>query len=350
MPHDIRIWQVSQSNGKDLQEIQKSQLDLEQRLENWIEEDISIISSGYLIIGRQILTSYGKIIDLLAMDSQGDLIIIELKKDKTPRDVVAQTLDYASWVKRLSAEQVIGIADDYFSRIEKETLDEVFFQKFQTNLPSELNINHSMLIVASIIDESTERIVAYLSEEYGVRLNVLEFSYFTDATGKEFLSRVFLIDPGVAESNTERVSNGKRQKNLTREQLSEIAIDNGVSDWYNQLVAGLSPSFNGTRTNMSALGFVGKNVAGTKKPVILSLIPGKSSPDKGVAFELYLAKLADYCMTISDTIESFLPANREEFHFNNCYEPLWSGYQGYFSTEQEINDFISGIRALKGNP
>jgi hypothetical protein len=35
------------------------------------------------------------------MDRRGDLIILELKKDKTPREITAQILDYASWVKDL---------------------------------------------------------------------------------------------------------------------------------------------------------------------------------------------------------------------------------------------------------
>lgn len=30
------------------------------------------------------------------MNSEGDLTVIELKRDRTPREVVAQVLDYAS--------------------------------------------------------------------------------------------------------------------------------------------------------------------------------------------------------------------------------------------------------------
>jgi hypothetical protein len=34
---------------------------------------------------------------------------VELKRDRTPREVVAQALDYASWVERLDAEDIAAI-------------------------------------------------------------------------------------------------------------------------------------------------------------------------------------------------------------------------------------------------
>lgn len=39
---------------------------------------------------------------MLAIDGDGKLHIIELKKNKTPREVVAYALDYASRVQNLS--------------------------------------------------------------------------------------------------------------------------------------------------------------------------------------------------------------------------------------------------------
>jgi RecB family endonuclease NucS len=54
------------------------------------------VGEPLLIIGRQVATSSGKVIDLLAADADGVLHVLELKKDKTPREVVAQVLDYGS--------------------------------------------------------------------------------------------------------------------------------------------------------------------------------------------------------------------------------------------------------------
>ena len=59
-------------------------------------------------------TAFGTFIDLLCMDCEGNLVIVELKRDETPRDVVAQALDYGSWVKDLEAEKIREIAANYF--------------------------------------------------------------------------------------------------------------------------------------------------------------------------------------------------------------------------------------------
>jgi len=145
MAEDIRIWEIK--SGESLSELKKTKLNLEERLEKWIERDISIISSDLLVIGRQVITRFGGGIDLLCLDSRGDIVIIELKRDRTPRDVTAQILDYATWVKDLSNEDITDIANSYLGT--QGSLEDVFRNKFHQELPEDINENHKMLIVSS---------------------------------------------------------------------------------------------------------------------------------------------------------------------------------------------------------
>lgn len=96
MPEDVRIWKIL--DGDNLKEIKKAKLNLETRIESWLREDISILSDTLLVIGGQIKTDFGGVIDLLCLDQNGDVVIGELKRDKTPREITARVLDYASWV------------------------------------------------------------------------------------------------------------------------------------------------------------------------------------------------------------------------------------------------------------
>ena len=54
MPEDLKIWEVTPEDK--LKNISKAKLNLEERLEKWLENDISILSTDLLLIGRQVST------------------------------------------------------------------------------------------------------------------------------------------------------------------------------------------------------------------------------------------------------------------------------------------------------
>lgn len=86
-------------------------------LENWLESNSDeILEDGkFLIIGRQVTTNLGSIIDLLGIDREGNTVVVELKRDRTPRDTLAQALEYASFVEELDTDQLEEILQRYVS-------------------------------------------------------------------------------------------------------------------------------------------------------------------------------------------------------------------------------------------
>ena len=197
MPIEVGVWRIDGGVVR----VPSSALANESRLEDILEADISILGLDVvLIIGRQVVTAFGKRIDLLAIDAQGQLYAIELKRDRTPRDVVAQALDYGSWLAGLTLDDVREIYRRYRPG---EVFDDTFLDRLDAAVPSELASSHQLLIVASALDASTERIVSYLST-YGVPLNVVFFRYFRDGE-HEYLTRSWLIDPVEAETRVARV-------------------------------------------------------------------------------------------------------------------------------------------------
>jgi hypothetical protein len=124
-----------------------------------------------MVIGRQVPTDHGKFVDLLAVDPDGRLIVLELKREKTYRDIVAQALDYGSWVRNLRNEDIARIYQDFNRKYHSPdagiSLNDAFCKRFSVKqIPDELNESHELVIVASVLDNSTERIVQYLTEEY----------------------------------------------------------------------------------------------------------------------------------------------------------------------------------------
>jgi hypothetical protein len=209
MADEVRVWQVTEDD--DLTEIRTSRLNREERIERWITHDISVLEphkSRLLVIGEQVLTDFGKRIDLLCIDTDGYLVIVELKRDKTPREVTAQALEYAAWVQDLGAKEIEGIAAEYFKN--GETLKQRFEKAFpDEDFPDAINGDHAIKIVASTIDDSTERIVRYLSKK-GIDINVVRFQMFQSEDGREQLIRTFTVPPDEAEQNARNSGGTKR--------------------------------------------------------------------------------------------------------------------------------------------
>lgn len=199
MTISMNLWSVE--NGS-LKEIQQSRVDLESHLEDWVCADPMLLNLDVMIIGRQVHTTFGGYIDLLAISREGDLVVIELKRDKTPRDIVAQCLDYASWVCDLGYEDICEIYNKYA----ESNLSDQFSSFFDEPIPETLNENHQMIIVAASLDDSTERIISYLTERHSININAIFFNIF-DHGGKQIIGRSFFKDPEIID---EKSNQGKR--------------------------------------------------------------------------------------------------------------------------------------------
>ena len=200
MTVEVGMWRL----GGTPQRLNATPIDTEAHLEDILVADLDILARGLMLIGRQIMTVYGKYIDLLAVDRDGALHVIELKRDKTPREVVAQTLDYASWVRDLSYEEVVDI---YSDKNDGEAFEIAFSEKFGSEPPESLNDSHQLIIVASELDASTERIIDYLADDYGVPINAVFFQHFLDGD-REYLSRSWLIEHGEGKEVLPKKSKG----------------------------------------------------------------------------------------------------------------------------------------------
>lgn len=187
MPIRTRIWTVDAQPAP----LKSAVLASEQCLEDMIVSAPALLSEDWMLIGRQESTGQGGRIDLLALAPDASLVLIEIKRDRTPREVVAQALDYASWVEQLEASDVEAIYQRFRPGAD---LAADFRARFGAPLEADaLNQSHQIVIVAAELDASSERIVAYLSER-DIAINVLCFQVF-ELDGQQLISRAWLLDP-----------------------------------------------------------------------------------------------------------------------------------------------------------
>ena len=281
MPTEIKLWRIEEDRPKP---VSQDKLDLESRLENWLRDDIGLVNDDLLVIGQQVPTDHTGDIDLLAMDSEANLVILELKRDRTPRDIVAQILDYASYVQKLGLSRIQGIAvnSDF---LDGKSLEEAFSEKFGFDLPEFVNQTHRMYIVASSLDSATERIVGYLSETHGVDINVATFAYF-DVGGQEMIGRSMLLDEEVVQTRSESRAAPKRRRYLTQAELRDIAEESGVEGLWDKAIEGFWPLSQSRGRSGSSLFFNVQDRDGSSGAFV-SLVPGASSREYGLAIALW---------------------------------------------------------------
>lgn len=298
MGAEIKLWQIADDT---LNPIDSSGLDLESRLEEWLRKDVGLVNDDLLVIGQQVPTAHTGSIDLLAMDADGNLVILELKRDKTPRDVVAQTLDYASWVKTLTHEEVERIAAEFWGG--DAAFEQAFMKKFGTDLPEVVNEKHRMYIVASALDPSTERILEYLSATYGVDINFASFNYFKADDRVEIVGRSMLIEEEVVQARAATGNNKPKKPKATEEELRETAYNNDVGALWDKALdgnSGLRSLVNTTGRSMSTMTLNVKLESGN--PFVFSLIPGWSSADVGLVIRMNDVVISEYFGVSADDI------------------------------------------------
>lgn len=173
----MALWKLA-SDGSAVP-VPEERLAAEAMIESAVESAPELLGIEALIIGRQISTPSGPL-NLLAIDSDGRLVVVENKRDRTPRDVLAQTIDYASYVATLTLDDVTTLYASYVARRGDAPADlsSAFEGRFGVPLDVVDEVPR-MLIVASRLDESTERMIAFLGERFGVPVNAALFQPFS---------------------------------------------------------------------------------------------------------------------------------------------------------------------------
>ena len=205
----IGIWTITPQGPSRVKE---SNLALEKQLEDWIENDPSLLQSGLTIIGRQIHVEGGPL-DLLALDPQGQWIVIELKAGTLRRETVSQVLDYASCIATMPWDEIEGKVDAYLAKKDLN-LRSLLEDRGLRIADLEDSRDVIMYIVGAGREPGLERMVSFLGERYEVPINTVTFDVFQLQDGEQILLRE-ITEAEFAPSET-------REKN-------KVAVDDVVN-------------------------------------------------------------------------------------------------------------------------
>jgi len=202
MATEIKTWEIIDG---ELTEINTTLAENGRRekddLEKWIKTNPKILGRDILIIGEQVWTKSGPL-DYLGIDNNGNLVIIELKRDKLAREVVAQAIDYASDTANWDIDKLNEICLKYSNN----SLEDYITDHFENIEIDDLTINNTqrLLLVGFSIDESLSRMIEWLSSKYDLAINAIVLNYVKTSSGNELLSKTVIIPEEIEKEKTNK--------------------------------------------------------------------------------------------------------------------------------------------------
>lgn len=178
-------------------------------LQEWLAYQPDALGEDLLVIQKEFdgFDETRERLDLLALDKDGNLVIIENKLDDSGRDVVWQSLKYASYCASLTKGQIVGIYQQYINRYEPDN------SQSDLNTPNsdaatriaefldapdldevKLNIGHSqrlMLVAANFRKEVTSTALWLLAQG----INIQCFKVTPYSLGEQLLINIDQIIP-----------------------------------------------------------------------------------------------------------------------------------------------------------
>lgn len=225
MTTEIKVWQIV--NGS-LEAIEESMIEAGRRekddLEKWIKTNPIILGEDVLIIGEQVQTKSGTA-DFLGIDKSGNTIIVELKRDKLPREVLAQAVDYASDMASWDTDKLSEVCTKFTG----QSLEDYLNENFEEIDLEDLTINNTqrILLVGFSVEESLQRMIEWLSNNYGVSVNAIVLKYVKTKNGEELIARTVIIPEEIEKERIRKrqISMSDEPGNYDKEELKELLIN-----------------------------------------------------------------------------------------------------------------------------
>ena len=182
-----KIWAVDGTSATSLNTT--NQMETEGLLEDILTANPDMLEDGMELVGRQTSTVGGPL-DLLGVDTDGRLVVYELKRGTLNREAVAQVIDYASSLDAMDEETLYRHISERSGNLgiqEIDDFDEWYSEIRQGKNPEESLKPPRMVLVGLGVDGATERIVKYMADG-GLNISLLTFYGFVQE-GKTLLAR-----------------------------------------------------------------------------------------------------------------------------------------------------------------
>ena len=203
-------------------------------IQEWLESTPEIIGEPLLIIAKERTCFEGtrERPDLVALDKDGNLVIIELKRDDSGTTVEWQAIKYASYYSRFKADKIVSTYWDYLKSISDN--QEVEFEEAQRGIAEftgedsfdSLNSKQRIILVSHRFAREVISAVYWLIDKYAMEIKCLQLIPYFDSDKDSYYLQTNVILPvagvddvligaGSIQQTTQRLGPVRKDDNIT---------------------------------------------------------------------------------------------------------------------------------------
>ena len=170
MSGEPKMFRINPENraSEAISEVEFARLGLQERrdIQEWIADNPGILGDDLLIIGKEFsgFDRTSERLDLLAVDSDGKLVVIELKRDDTGADAHWQAIKYASYFRHTAADDIVGMLANYGDISETEAKNRLL-QHLQADDFAMLNNDQRIILASHRFAPEVTSAVLWLNEK-----------------------------------------------------------------------------------------------------------------------------------------------------------------------------------------
>ena len=135
-------------------------------IQEWIAANPGILGDDLLIISKEFrgFDRTNERLDLLAVDYDGNLVIIELKRDDTGADAHWQAIKYASYLRHANADEIVGMLANYAQIPKSEAINRLLHH-LQADDFTILNNDQRIILASHRFAREVTTAVLWLNEK-----------------------------------------------------------------------------------------------------------------------------------------------------------------------------------------
>ena len=185
--------------SESIEEVDFARLGFRERqdIQEWVAANPDILGENLLVIGKEFsgFDRTSERLDLLAVDTDGKLVVIELKRDDTGADVHWQAIKYASYLRGAKSDKIVSMLARYTDEPEEKAQENLLRHLDSDDLEF-LNNDQRIILASHRFAPEVTSAALWLNEKTGEDLiTCVQLTPYQDAASDSLYIQANMIIP-----------------------------------------------------------------------------------------------------------------------------------------------------------